>query len=44
MSERYEKALEVIDDFEDVGLVYLIVTPQHMTDTLNIAKLLQKNA
>ena len=42
MSDRYEKSLEIAQNFEDVELIYLIITPQFMTDSLNIAKLLTK--
>ena len=42
MSDRYEKALNLADNLKEVGLIYLVVTPQFMTDSLNIAKLLTK--
>lgn len=41
-SDRFEAVLERIDTFEGIGLVYLLVTPQMMTDTLNIVKLLDR--
>lgn len=41
-SDRFESVLERIDSFEGIGLVYLLITPQMMTDTLNIAKLLER--
>ncbi|MBN2869856.1 MAG: acetate--CoA ligase family protein [Campylobacterales bacterium] len=41
-SDRYEAVLECIDTFEGVGLVYLLITPQMMTDTLEIVKLLER--
>ncbi len=42
MSDRYEKSLEIAQGFKGVELIYLIITPQFMTDSLNIAKLLTK--
>ena len=41
-SDRYEKALQIANNLEKVELIYIIVTPQFMTDSLNIAKLLTK--
>lgn len=42
MSDRYENSLKIAQEFRDVELIYLIVTPQFMTDSLNIAKLLTR--
>ena len=39
MADRYEKTLEVVGRIQEVDLVYVIITPQCMTDTLNIVKL-----
>ncbi|MDP3120058.1 MAG: acetate--CoA ligase family protein [Sulfuricurvum sp.] len=39
MADRYEKTLEVVGKIQEVDLVYVIITPQCMTDTLNIVKL-----
>lgn len=41
-SDRFEAVLERVDSFAGVGLIYLLITPQMMTDTLNIVKLLDK--
>jgi acetate---CoA ligase (ADP-forming) len=43
MADRYEKTLEIVSKFEGVDLIYLLITPQYMTDALNIAKLCEKN-
>ncbi|CUV65162.1 conserved hypothetical protein [Sulfurovum sp. enrichment culture clone C5] len=40
-SDRFESVLEVIKEFE-VDLVFVIVTPQFMTDALSIAKAIYK--
>ena len=42
MSDRYEKTLEVVQNFEGAEIIYLLVTPQFMTDSTNIAKLALK--
>jgi acyl-CoA synthetase (NDP forming) len=42
MADRYEKTLEITTNFEGVDLIYLLITPQYMTDALNIAKLCEK--
>lgn len=39
MSGRYKQTLEVIASFGRVELLYLVVTPQFMTDIANIARL-----
>lgn len=41
-SDRFEAVLERIDSFEGVGIIYLLITPQTMTDTLQIARLLER--
>lgn len=41
-SDRYKATLEIVENFKDVELIYLIVTPQFMTDTMEIAQLLYK--
>jgi len=43
LSDRFENSLKIADEIEEVRLVYVIVTPQFMTDSLNIAKILTKN-
>lgn len=40
-SERFEAALRYVDSLDEIGMVYLLITPQMMTDTLNIVKLLE---
>lgn len=42
MADRYEKTLEIVTKFEKVDLIYLLVTPQFMTDALNISKLCER--
>lgn len=42
MADRYEKTLEVVEKIQEVDLVYVIITPQCMTDTLNIVKLCER--
>lgn len=42
MSDRYQKTLEVVEGFAGLDLIYLVVTPQFMTDNLEIAKLALK--
>jgi acyl-CoA synthetase (NDP forming) len=42
MANRYEKTLEVVSKFEGVDLIYLLVTPQCMTDTLAIVQLCER--
>lgn len=39
-SERFEAALRCVDTMEGVDMIYLLITPQMMTDTLNIVRLL----
>ena len=41
-SERFEAALRCVDRMEGVDLIYLLITPQMMTDTLNIVRLLDQ--
>lgn len=41
-SPRFEAALKYVDTLEEVGMIYLLVTPQMMTDTFEIAKLLER--
>lgn len=43
MADRYEKTLEIVSKIEGVDLIYMLVTPQYMTDVLNIAKLCDRN-
>lgn len=42
MADRYEKALDIVSTFKEVDLVYVLITPQCMTDTLNIVKLCER--
>ncbi|HEX5670529.1 MAG TPA: CoA-binding protein [Sulfuricurvum sp.] len=42
MADRYEKVLDIVCTFDEVDLVYVIITPQYMTDTLNIVKLCER--
>ncbi|WP_310439518.1 acetate--CoA ligase family protein [Sulfuricurvum sp.] len=41
-SERFETALRCVDAMEGVDLIYLLITPQMMTDTLEIVRLLEQ--
>ncbi|MDR2034535.1 MAG: acetate--CoA ligase family protein [Helicobacteraceae bacterium] len=43
MSDRYQKTLEIVQEFDEVDLIYVVVTPQFMTDGDKIAELLLKN-
>ncbi|MDD5159023.1 MAG: acetate--CoA ligase family protein [Sulfuricurvum sp.] len=40
-SERFEAALRCVDAIEAIEMIYLLITPQMMTDTLNIVRLLE---
>jgi acyl-CoA synthetase (NDP forming) len=40
MSDRYEKTLEIVQNFDGADLIYVVVTPQFMTDGDKIAELL----
>ena len=42
-SDRYEKSLEVAQHIKGVDLIYLVVTPQFMTDNDAIARLLERD-
>ncbi|MDP1784813.1 MAG: hypothetical protein Q8K81_05230, partial [Sulfuricurvum sp.] len=42
MADRYEKTLKIVTMFESVDLIYVVVTPQHMTDSLAIAQLCER--
>jgi acyl-CoA synthetase (NDP forming) len=39
-SERFEAALQCVDAMEGVDMIYLLITPQMMTDTFDIVQLL----
>jgi acyl-CoA synthetase (NDP forming) len=40
MSDRYEKTLRIVQTFKNVDLIYVVVTPQFMTDGDKIAALM----
>ncbi|MDD4854833.1 MAG: acetate--CoA ligase family protein [Sulfuricurvum sp.] len=42
MANRYEKTLEVVTKFKGVDLIYLLITPQCMTDSLAIVQLCER--
>ena len=42
LSNRYDACLKVVDGIVDVDLIYVIVTPQFMTDAVAIAKVIEK--
>lgn len=42
MANRYEKTLEIVTKFEGVDLIYLLITPQGMTDSLSIVQLCER--
>lgn len=41
LPDRYLKALEVVDEMEGIDLIYLLITPQFMTDSLGTVELLK---
>lgn len=41
-SERFEAALHCVDAMENVDMIYLLITPQMMTDTFDIVQLLER--
>jgi acetate---CoA ligase (ADP-forming) len=42
MCDRYEKTLDIVTKFDKVDMIYVLVTPQFMTDCLAIAELFVK--
>ncbi|MDR3347512.1 MAG: acetate--CoA ligase family protein [Helicobacteraceae bacterium] len=42
MSDRYEQTLQIVQEFSGVDIIFVIVTPQFMTDGDKIAQLLLK--
>ena len=42
MADRYAKVLDIVSTFDEVDLIYVIITPQCMTDTLDIVKLCER--
>lgn len=42
LSDRFEKALDVVDSFDEVGVIYYLITPQFMTDIDNIVNVVLK--
>ncbi|MFZ5375364.1 MAG: hypothetical protein ACOZBX_07465, partial [Campylobacterota bacterium] len=41
-SDRFAAALERVEAMEGVGMIYLLITPQTMTDTLEIVRLCER--
>lgn len=41
-SDRFAAALERVEAIEGVGMIYLLITPQTMTDTLEIVRLCER--
>lgn len=42
LPDRYEKALKIVDTFDNLDLIYMLVTPQDMTDALGTVQILKK--
>ncbi len=43
LPDRYENALKIVDNFENLDLIYMLITPQDMTDALGTIKILKKH-
>ncbi|RDU64993.1 hypothetical protein CQA53_07060 [Helicobacter didelphidarum] len=44
LPDRYENALKIVDKFENLDLIYILITPQDMTDALGTVKILKKHS
>lgn len=44
LASRYEAALDVVDEFSNIDLIYLLISPQDMTDPLGSVKILTKKS
>ena len=42
LPDRYESALKVVDTFPNLDLIYMLITPQDMTDALGTVKILKQ--
>ncbi|WP_257842515.1 acetate--CoA ligase family protein [Helicobacter sp. 11S02629-2] len=43
LKDRYENALKIVDEFEGLDLIYMIISPQDMTDPLGSVEILVEN-
>lgn len=43
LPDRYENALKVVDNFPNLDLIYMLITPQDMTDVLGSVKILKQH-
>lgn len=44
LPQRYESALRVVDEFDGIDLIYMIISPQDMTDPIGSIKVLIDNS
>ncbi|PAF45226.1 acetate--CoA ligase family protein [Helicobacter sp. 11S02596-1] len=44
LADRYKITLDIIDTFEGIGFIYMLITPQDMTDPLGSVQILKQNA
>lgn len=42
LPDRYESALKIVDEFPNLDLIYMLITPQDMTDALGSVKILKQ--
>ncbi len=42
LPDRYENTLKIVDNFDNLDLIYMLVTPQDMTDALGTVQILKK--
>lgn len=42
LPDRYESALKIVDTFPNLDLIYMLITPQDMTDALGTVKILKQ--
>ncbi|PAF41593.1 acetate--CoA ligase family protein [Helicobacter sp. 11S03491-1] len=43
LADRYKAALDVVDSFDGVDFIYMLITPQDMTDPLGSVKILKES-
>ncbi len=43
LPDRYENALKVVDAFPNLDVIYMLITPQDMTDALGTVQILKKH-
>ncbi|PAF54162.1 hypothetical protein BKH42_02815 [Helicobacter sp. 13S00482-2] len=44
LADRYKVALDVVDEFDGVDFIYMLITPQDMTDPLGSVRILKEKA